>query len=128
MTKLAHLIAQEEGFFRSGSLPARRHNPGDLRHSPHSSHAGLDADAIGIIDSDQDGWADLERQLALYAARGMTLEQAICTFAPACENDTGRYLRDLLAGFGGAVSADTPLREVLLIPSETVLGDNKPAA
>lgn len=115
VTKLAQLIAREEGFFRSGSLPQRRNNPGDLRHSPNSSHSGIDADAIGIIDSVEYGWADLERQLQLYAARGVTLQQAIYLWAPPGENDTASYLNDVLAGFGGIVSPDTPLIRVLEI-------------
>src|ERR1700744_3503520 len=101
MTKLERLIAQEEGFFKSGSLPARRHNPGDLRHSPHSSHVGIGPDDIGIIGSDADGWADLDRQLRIDAARGMTIREAIYSWAPPCESDTERYLRFILDGLGG---------------------------
>jgi hypothetical protein len=115
MTKLAKLIATEEGFFRAGTLPARRHNPGDLRHSPHASHEGIGADAIGVIDSDEHGWEDLERQLRLDAARGLTLEAAIASWAPPCENDTAGYLRFVMEGFGGQVQADTPLSDVLRI-------------
>ena len=115
MTKLAILIAREEGFFKTGALPARRHNPGDLRHSPHSAHVGIGPNDIGIIDSVSDGWADLERQLQLFASRGMTLEMAIYEFAPPTENDTARYLADVLEGFDGAVTADMPLKQVLEI-------------
>jgi hypothetical protein len=42
---------------------------------------GIGPDDIGIIDSDADGWAVLERQLQLFASRGMTLEMAIYEFA-----------------------------------------------
>jgi hypothetical protein len=115
MTKLAQLIAKEEGFFKAGALPARNHNPGDLRHSPHSSHAGEGVDAIGEIDSDADGWADLERQLQLDAGRGLTLAGAIYSWAPPSENDSARYLSDVIAGFGGRVDPDTPLSRVLEI-------------
>jgi hypothetical protein len=115
MTRLAKLIATEEGFFTSGSLPQRNRNPGDLRHSPHSQHPG-DANAIGVIDSDADGWADLERQLQLDASRGMTLREAIYSWAPPTENDTAGYLAFVLNGFGGVVDEDTPLSEVLTIP------------
>ena len=114
-TKLAWLIARQEGFFRPGTLPARRHNPGDLRHSPHSSHVGLGPDDIGAIDSDASGWEDLERQLVLYAGRGMTLGAAISSYAPPSENDTANYLQFVIEGFGGSVTADTPLTEVLRI-------------
>lgn len=91
MSKLAEAIAHEEGFFIPGSLPNRDHNPGDLRHSPHSFHP-VDPNAIGVIDNDQDGWADLERQLGLYAARGLTVEQCINEYAPPSENDSAGYL------------------------------------
>src|SRR6185437_4031555 len=38
VTLLARLISREEGFGIPGALPTRDHNPGDLRHSPHSAH------------------------------------------------------------------------------------------
>ncbi len=118
MTLLARLIAKEEGFGRAGVLPTVRHNPGDLRHSTHSQHpGGMDhGDDIGTIGNDVDGWADLERQLQLDAGRGLTLEQAIYEWAPPSnQNDTARYLSDILAGFGGRVSGNTPLSEVLVV-------------
>lgn len=99
MSKLAHLIAQEEGFNVHGSLPQRDNNPGDLRHSPHSFHSG-DPNAIGRIDTPEDGWADLERQLELFAQRGLTLQEAIYAFAPPSENDTERYLEYVCTGLG----------------------------
>ena len=91
MSKLAEAIAHEEGFYVPGSLPQRSNNPGDLRHSPHSFHSG-DPNSIGAIDSVADGWADLERQLGLYAARGLTVEQCINEYAPPSENDSQAYL------------------------------------
>jgi len=122
MTLLAKLIATEEGFFRAGKLPdvpQRDNNPGDLRHSPHSSHAGEDPNAIGEIDTVADGWADLERQLQLDADRGLTLSQAIYEWAPPSDgNDTARYLVDVMAGFPpGSVGPGTPLSQVLHFPS-----------
>jgi hypothetical protein len=115
VTKLAKLIATEEGFFRSGTLPSRRNNPGDLRHSRHASHVGIGSNDIGEIDSVVDGWADLERQLELDASRGMTLEQAIYSWAPPNENNTAGYLDFIINGFGGVVDAQTPLSRVLEI-------------
>lgn len=131
MTKLAKLIATEEGFFKSGSLPQIYHNPGDLRHSPDSQHPG-DPNAIGVIDSDVKGWADLERQLEidshklvrvnpltsnLAPAHWMTLRDAVYSWAPPTENNSAKYLSDVIAGFGGLVDADTPLNLVLEIPA-----------
>jgi len=118
MTKLAWLIAKEEGFFKPGTLPQRDHNPGDLRHSPHSLHDPGAPDAIGEIDDDADGWADEERQLTIYAQRGLNLEQAIYEWAPPTENNSAVYLGNILSGFrGDPVTAQTPLTAVLLIPA-----------
>lgn len=100
MSKLARLIAQEEGYGVPGAIPTRDHNPGDLRHSPHSFHPADSPDAIGQIDSDQDGWTDLERQLQLYANRGLTLQQAIYEFAPPEENNSAQYLKYVCDGLG----------------------------
>ncbi len=93
MTKLARLIAQEEGFGIPGSQPTRKNNPGDLRHSPHSSHEGESPDDIGVIDTPDHGWDDLERQLQLFAQRGLSIEQLVQVYAPPEENDTSRYLK-----------------------------------
>jgi hypothetical protein len=112
MSKLAHLIAQEEGYGIPGALPTRDNNPGDLRHSPHSLHAG-DPDAIGQINTPENGWADLERQLQLFAHRGMSLRAAIYQFAPPSENDSERYLNFVCQGLG--VSADTSVAEALKV-------------
>ena len=116
MTRLAHLIAQQEGFFVPGTIPAVRHNPGDLRHSPNSSHAPNDPNGIGFIETDELGWQDLERQLQLYAQRGFTLQQTIFQWAPASDgNDPSGYLNFVLDGFAGAVTEATLLTEVLMI-------------
>jgi hypothetical protein len=113
MTKLAYLISMEEGFWKPGTQPARKHNPGDLRHSPHSSHAGEGPNDIGIIDTDEDGFDDLERQLELYAERGLTLEQAIYDFAPPNENNSAKYLADICKAL--PLPPDAPMREALKI-------------
>ena len=115
MTLWAKLISLREGFGRPRVIPTLRHNPGDLRHSPHSQHPGGPAHAndIGTIDSDADGWADLERQGRIYAERGLTLAQAIGDFAPDNENDTAEYLAYIAEGLH--VSPNTPMNEVLKI-------------
>ena len=123
MTKLAQLIGREEGFGRAGVLPTVRNNPGDLRHSPHSQHPGgpEHRNDVGTIDSAEDGWADLERQLQLDSKRGLTLQQAIFEWAPEGDgnNHPAQYLADVAAGFGGAVNGNTPLSEVLRISAIT---------
>ena len=105
MSKLARVMAQEEGFNILGSVPNRDHNPLDLRHSPHSSHAGEGSNDIGIIDNDADGWADADRQLQLYADRGMTLRQMVYVLAPPAENNSAQYLKFVCDGMGLPESA-----------------------
>lgn len=99
MSKLAHLIAQEEGFGIPGSIPTRYNNPGDLRHSPHSFHKG-DPQGIGQIDSVEHGWEDLERQLGIFAKEGLDLKAAVYKFAPPSENHTELYLDYVAKGLG----------------------------
>ena len=113
MSKLAQLIAKQEGYGIPGDVPTRDNNPGDLRHSPHASHEGEGSNDIGEIDTPADGWADLERQLQLYADRNMTLRAAIYEFAPPAENDSEAYLNFVCQGLG--VSADTPVAQALEI-------------
>jgi len=114
VTLLARLIAKEEGFGIPGAVPTRDNNPGDLRHSPHASHDGEGSNDIGEIDTAEDGWADLERQLQLYADRNMTLRAAIYDFAPPTENDSEQYLDFVCRGL--SMTPDTPVAEALKIP------------
>jgi hypothetical protein len=115
MTLLARLISKEEGFGIPGTVPTRDHNPGDLRHSPHSSHAGEGPNDIGIIDDDADGWSDEERQLQLYASRGLTLRQMIVDYyAPSNENNSEAYLDFICEGLG--LGPDTLVSEALKLP------------
>jgi hypothetical protein len=116
-SKLAELISKEEGFGIAGTLPTRNNNPGDLRHSIHSSHKPGDPNGIGIIDSVADGWADLERQLQLYANRGMTLAEAIAEYAPPNENNSAQYLAFVCNGLG--CDASTLVADALKIPAQS---------
>lgn len=115
MSKLAQLIAHEEGFYVEGSVPQRFNNPGDLRHSPHSTHPN-DPNGIGVIDTVEHGWEDLERQLQIYAARGLTLEQCIAIYAPPSENNSAQYLNFVCTGLG--LPPDTLVSVALQIPGD----------
>ena len=112
-SKLAVLIAQEEGYGIPGSLPTRNNNPGDLRHSPHSFHSPDAPDAIGKIDTPEHGWEDLQDQLVKFANRNLTLQQAIYIFAPPTENDSAAYLKYVCDGLG--CTPDTPVASALQI-------------
>lgn len=116
-TRLCQLCARREGFGRPDKIPTERHNPLDLRHSPHSSHAGEGPNDIGEIDNDADGWNDAERQLELWAERGLTIERMVFgPLAPPTENDSAEYVQFLCDGLG--LPATTPLTEALKIPAD----------
>lgn len=144
MTRLAQLIAQQEGFFIAGSVPQRRNNPGDLRHGNHCQHSTaatlvldpvtglpINPNDIGLIDTIEHGWQDLERQLMLIAGRLIsvdpithepvspprksTLSDCVYIWAPPTENNSSAYLDFIIAGFGGVVDAGSLLADVLQI-------------
>jgi hypothetical protein len=112
--RIAELIAKEEGYGIPGSLPTRSNNPGDLRHSKNSFHTADAPDAIGKIDTPADGWADLVRQLQLFADRGLTVAQAIYEWAPPNENNTQAYLTYIVNGL--ACHPTMLLADALKIP------------
>ena len=114
-TRLGQLISNNEGFNVPGSIPNRRHNPGDLRHAPHASHSGIGPDDIGIEPSDEIGEEDMERQFTLDASRGMTLREFAYSYAPPGDgNPTEAYLTSLCKGLG--MNGDTPLSIALTVP------------
>lgn len=106
-------MAREEGYYVAGSIPNRRNNPLDLRHSPHSSHDGEGPDDIGDIDTPADGWADADEQLQKYADRKLTVEQMINILAPPTENDTNQYVSYVCANL--PCSPNTSVAEALQI-------------
>jgi hypothetical protein len=115
MTRLAQLIGKEEGFGIPGAIPTIRHNPGDLKHSPHSQHPNSPED-IGTIDTDEHGWADLDRQLRKYARRGLTLREMVEIYAPPDENNTEQYLSFITKALD--LPPDATVSEALLVPAK----------
>lgn len=114
MTKLAFLISKQEGFGIPGAIPTTHNNPGDLRHSNHSSHDPAHPNAVGMIDTVEHGWDDLERQLQLYAERNMTVLEMVYEYAPpGDDNDTEAYLAAVCDGL--KLPASTPVAEALKI-------------
>jgi hypothetical protein len=111
---LARLIAREEGFGIPGAIPTTHNNPGDLVHSPHSFHKAGAPNAIGQIDNITDGWADLERQLRIFANEKLTLARAIFRYAPPATNHSGAYLAYICNG--GGWTLDTLVSDALKSP------------
>lgn len=119
-SRLAELIAKEEGYGIPGTIPTVRNNPGDLRHSPHSKHSPEAPNAIGQIDNPADGWSDLERQLQLFAERGLTLGEMVAKYAPPSKNNTARYLTYICEGLG--LPATATVAEALTITADPPVG------
>src|SRR5208282_4855431 len=112
-TLAARLFAQREGFGKAGALPTRDNNPGDLRHAPGASHEPGNPDGIASFKTVAEGWAALDRQLSLYAERGLTLQQAVYRFAPPSENDSTAYLQFICKGLN--CPAQTPMAAVIKV-------------
>jgi hypothetical protein len=111
VSKLARLMAQEEGFGIAGAVPTIRNNPGDLTHAPGEVHAPNDPNGVGSFQTAEEGWDALERQLQIFADHHMTLRAAIYTYAPPSQNDSERYLNFICEGLG--CTPDTPVAEAL---------------
>lgn len=124
MSLLASLIAKREGFGIPGALPTRQNNPGDLMHAPGEIHPANAPNSIGSFDSIEAGWAALERQLQLFAARRiqpdnhlMTIQDMVYVYAPPSSNDTADYLNFVCEGLG--CGPNTTVADALAIQSPT---------
>lgn len=120
-TWAAQLFAKREGFGIAGAVPTRNNNPGDLRHAPGAHHEPGDPDGIGSFTTPEEGWQMLDRQLGLYAERGLTLQAAAYKFAPPSENNSAAYLQFLVQNLPG--SNTMPMSEVINVPAP---GSNPP--
>lgn len=61
--RMAQAIARAEGFYVAGSVPARAHNPGDLKMINWTGPTL--GEGISVFQSDDAGWNALYRQLYL---------------------------------------------------------------
>jgi hypothetical protein len=113
---LACAIATQEGFFVTGTTPAVRHNPGDLRYASQLNATtpgwdGTGTPPIATFPNDAMGITALCRQLYLQVAQGQTVRQLISQWAPPNENDTSAYLQNILTWT--QLPADTPVLDLL---------------
>lgn len=108
---LASAIATEEGYFVSGSLPARNNNPGDLRAAPWLVKPVIQG-GFWVAGSRAAGIAGLYHQIALDIARGVNLRKLIYKWAPPTENNSAQYVSDT-ARRVGITDLDEPLQNLL---------------
>ena len=112
-------IATQEGDFLPGSIPAKQNNPGDLRYAGQIGARRPDGfvgpvraiEPVAVFDTLEHGVIALFRQVWLQVAMGQTVRQIIFQFAPPNENNTGKYVSNLLAWT--ALPADVPVSHLL---------------
>lgn len=109
--RFAEAIARAEGFYVSGSIPQRAHNPGDLKLSAASSPLGY-LNGHTIFSSDEEGWNALFHQIELMRTGTsriykpeMTFEQIAQKYAENWQPWLANVTRHL------NVSSDTTLQQ-----------------
>jgi len=111
---IVKLFALREGFGASATnLPTRQNNPMDLMHAPGETHPADAPNSIGSFATPQEGWAAALEQCQKWAARGLTVAQAVTTEAPPADNDTAAYITFICGRVG--CSPDTLMSDALNI-------------
>ena len=111
--KIAQAIAFAEGFYVSGSRPARNHNPGDMTRDLIGKSVGTDGSFV-VYANDDDGWADLYAQINLWLSGGSAHATADSTISQISQfytaNDQTTWATNVANHLG--VSLDTSIGEV----------------
>lgn len=106
-TIIANTIESQEGY-KPGTIAWEQNNPGNLMFAGQSG-AVLGRNGFAKFDSYEAGRAALERQIGLYADRGLTIASMMAVYAPFGHgnNDPVAYANRIAGALG--VSPDTPL-------------------
>jgi hypothetical protein len=115
----AEAIARMEGFYNSApTIASRNNNPGNLRLAPGRYCQTSPAAGYAAFCTAADGWAALENQISLNAARGLTLYEFFAGkpsvysgYAPAADNNRPRTYAEFVARALG-VSPDSLTADV----------------
>jgi len=118
VSDLAQALANMEGWNVSGSLAQVNNNPGNLRPAGQAGVVGTNK-GYAVFSTPEAGWTALQRQIALNAARGDTLQSFIYSYAPPSENQTSSYLSYLVSKLG--VSPSTPLTALQASPAPAAI-------
>lgn len=100
-TRLLARIARVEGYGKRGTIATRQCNPGALRAGAYTRSWGAARGARGFADFTKApggcgaGYGAAHRLLENKLRRGKTIASIIAAWAPASENDTKRYLREV---------------------------------
>lgn len=98
---LLQAMARQEGFYVSGTRPARNNNPGDIEFGQFALHHGATGSdgRFAIFPDPETGFAAMKALLQEHYA-GLTIEEAINKWAPPHENETDVYLAHVLEWTG----------------------------
>lgn len=111
--KIAEAIAFAEGFYVSGSRPARNHNPGDMTADLIGKSVGMDGPFV-VYASDDDGWANLYKQVNLWIDGGSSHATADSSISDISQfytaTDQTAWATNVANHLG--VSLDTPIGEI----------------
>ena len=94
MITIIQAIARMEGWGKSGDIPTRDNNPGDIDAGVFaSSQQGFvgNAGRFARFDNAEDGFNALRNLLTMHYL-GMTIESAMNKYAPPVENQTNNYI------------------------------------
>jgi hypothetical protein len=109
VSTIASTIQQVEGYY-PGSLAYINNNPGNLRYVGQPG-AWQGQGGYAAFPSYQAGLDALNRQIQLYAGRGMTISQMMAIYAPASDgNDPTSYAARVASALG--VSPSTALSDL----------------
>lgn len=129
--RVCQAFAKAEGWNVPGAIPTTHHNPLDLRHAPGMTHEPGEADSIGSEPTDEEGWLVADRQVTLWAERGLSLGRAIDTqlgivrdaggavVSNVDNNNVETYQRVVLSFFDSSITLNTPMNDVLKVPALT---------
>ena len=96
-TRIKYKKTDGKGFIRNnGGLPWRFYNPGAVRGSSlECANLKTKNGSFAVFENEHVGFQAIKRTLLGKRYDGLTIEQAIYSYAPPHENNTARYVRDL---------------------------------
>lgn len=112
--KISEAIALAEGFYVSGSRPARDHNPGDMTEDLIGKSVGMDGPFV-MFATDEDGFANLDAQVSKWlngSSSHATADSSISDISQFYTTTDQTAWATTVANHLG-VSIDTPIGQVV---------------
>lgn len=116
--KFLEACAKQEGFYKPGTRPNRLNNPGDLEfHGWETRFGGKAGDDPRFchFDTVLDGFKAMQHLFTFTLYYGKKLQDVFAIYAPAVENNTNIYLKNVCEDTG--LTPDTVLTmDILTLP------------